>query len=208
MLVCRLRLGGQHANLQETVQGFPSARCARPMTELSPAWPNCSARKRRHRFEIFRREVHFFTHFSWWTQDRSGEGDGSSPRVFLARRPSGPSEAERLDAAPALRTIVTEEWAYLSSKTGFMGRACCDSSRRLRHQHALATVYVCRQRLLQLAHSSTVDKRKRKFTNVYPFRGGVSKILPVRSAESARRRTRSSMGHPAKPIQSISALCS
>jgi len=57
-------LGGQRASVRETGQGFPSARCARPLTELSPGAPNCSARKRRHNFEVSRGQVHFFAHSS------------------------------------------------------------------------------------------------------------------------------------------------
>lgn len=59
-----------------------------------------------------------------------------------------------------------------------------------------------RLRLLTLSNQvldlSHVDLRKRKFTNVYPSRGGVSKILPARSAASRKRRSRAASTVPAK----------
>jgi len=71
-------------------------------------------RKRRHPFEAPEGRVHFFLPiFPSGEQDRSAEGGGSSPRDFSARRPSGRSEAKRLDAL--LRFVKSSSkmgWTY------------------------------------------------------------------------------------------------
>ena len=68
--------------------------------------------------------------------------------------------------------------------------ASCGRSRLSARLERQATVYfVNRTSCNWLIHQS-VDKRKRKFTTVYPFRGGVSKILPARSAASQKHRSR------------------
>jgi len=84
-----------------------------------------------------------------------------------------------------------------------MDGVCCDLSRLSASlESALGAVYLCKRRLLQLAHSSRVDQPERKFTNVYPFRGGLSKILPVRSTEklqTPRLELKATAGIDAEP---------
>jgi len=50
--------------------------------------------------------------FSGGEQNRSGEETGQA-RGLGARPIKGRSEAERLDAAPALRTIIAEKWGRM-----------------------------------------------------------------------------------------------
>ena len=64
------------------------------------------------------------------------------------------------------------------------------------HWSALAPVYFCKRHFLQLVHSLSVNECKQKFTNVYPSRGGVSKLLPVRSAASRPSFMRCTLTNP------------
>jgi hypothetical protein len=97
-------LGGQHASVQETAQGFPSARCARPMTELLPACP-IAPLENEGTTSKSPEDKSISSHFFLVREDRS---EMSQARAFLGAPPSGGSVAERLDAAPVLRTMVAE----------------------------------------------------------------------------------------------------
>ena len=89
------------------IGGFPSARCARFMTELLAACPIAPLENEGRTSKVSREQVHFFPFFLAETrQERIGRR--VKPARFLSAPPGGRSEAERLDAAPALRTIVTK----------------------------------------------------------------------------------------------------
>jgi hypothetical protein len=80
---------------------------ARPMTELLPACPNAPLENEGTTSKSPRGQVHFFPFFLAETR-QEGRGRRVKPARFLSAPPSGRSEAERLDAAAALRTIVAE----------------------------------------------------------------------------------------------------
>jgi hypothetical protein len=92
------------------------------MTELLPACPNRSTGRRSLTLKVSRGESIFF-HFSPLESKTGAERETGQARALGARQRSGRSEAERLDAASALRILAQERWAYVLYGTVFV-RTC------------------------------------------------------------------------------------